>query len=699
MRMKEFLPATLFLCVFTPFFGHAAPFSWVNNVGGDASGSWAVPSNWSPTGIPGAADSADFSQLDITVDSIIRLDAHQSVNALIFGDLDPSTNSAAGWTIHHGFLMGGVTLTLAGPAPSITVNELSAGKSVTMEVVLEGNAGLIKEGPGMLRLWTNTVYTGDTLINAGTLDIGAGSFNASVPAGLQLAGGSVLFNRMDGYTQAGVIKGTSSNSTLRTAESSGPTTLMFDGTNLFGAIQNQGASTLVLKATANTTNFFPGPNSGVPNAGDGVFRNTTDNGTLVIDGGTWDLNGANWSVGVGNMFRGTTTITNATVITGGARYMRGILRLERGGSLLVTNSANLSGGTANISRLSFEGDPPPGDITGIYVSDGALLDVWANGFALDIGTANATRGSNCVSFIHQTGGVVQRAVNGVSSGGNGRAIFIGSPNPEHTGRYTLEGGKLICTDLIGPRFGAPQYISRNYFNWTGGLLSCRTFEARLLVGGTLTNGGGVLAPGDIGLAASTTINGDYVVSASNAVLAIDIGGRTAAAQAAGVVGVTNAYDSLRQVTGNIRLGGRLEVRLMDGFENDVTPADSFTIVAGDPTHISVSGTFDNVENGRVEIIGQPGRSFRVTTTGTSVVLDDITPLPPQLAARLDPPNVMVLSWPTNNASGFVLQSADDLTNPIGWGNVAGSPLESEGTNYLFEFTEGLRRFFRLHKPQ
>jgi autotransporter-associated beta strand protein len=700
MRMKKYLPAALFLCLAATPFAKAAPFSWTNNVGGDASGSWAVPLNWNPTGIPGAADSADFSQIDITVDAIITLDANQSISALLFGDLDRSTNSAAGWTITGG-LLGGSTLTLAGSPSSIIVNDLAAGKSLTIDVPLVGSEGWVKVGAGTLRLGANNTYTGFTSVAGGTLEIGTGSANGSVPAGLNVGGdGSVVFNRSDDYVQEGFITGRSTNAALRTAPGSGPTTLSFgDDFNQFGAIQNQGASRLVLKANANTTNFFPGPNSGVPNAGDGVFRNTTDNGTLIIDGGTWALNGANWSVGVGNMFRGMTTITNATVITGGARYMRGILRLERGGSLLVTNSANLAGGTANISRLSFEGDPPPGDVTGIYVADGALLDVWANGFAVDIGPANATRGSNCVSFIHQTGGTVLRAVNGVSSGGNGRAIFIGSPNPAHTAYYTLEGGKLICTDLIGPRFSSPQYISTNYFNWTGGLLSCRTFEARLLVGGTLTNGGGILAPGDIGLAASTTINGDYVVSATNAVLAIDIGGRTPAAQAAGIVGVTNAYDNVRQTTGNITLGGRLEVRFMGGFENDITPADSFTIVAADPTHSSLFGIFNNVENDRVEIMGQPGRSFRVTRTGTSVVLDDITPLPPRLAARLDPPNVIVLSWPTNNTGGFVLQSADDLAAPLNWINAAGGGVEVEGTNYVFEFTEGLRRFFRLHKPQ
>ena len=698
MKMNKLLLWALFPCAFASM-AAAAPFAWTNALNGDASGSWAVPLNWNPNGIPGAADGADFSTLDITFDSVITLDANQSINALVFGDLDASTNSpVAGWTIDRG-LLGTATLTLASPDPAIAVNDLSAGRSLTINARLAGSSGLIKSGPGTLRLGADSLYTGSTLVNAGTLQIGVASTSGSVPGGLQLNGGSVAFDRTDGYEQEGIITGNSVTSALRTTGNSGPTVLTFgEGTNLFGAIQNPGSSPLVLKAAANTTNFFPGPNVGAPNNGDGVFRNTSDNGTLVIDGGTWALNGANWSVGVGNMLRGTTIITNATLITGGARYMRGVMHLQRGASLLVTNSANITGGSANISRLSFEGDPPQGDVTGIYVDDGALLDVWAGGFALDIGAANAARGTNCVGFIHQRGGIVQRAVNGVSSGGNGRSIFIGSPNPEFTGYYTLEGGKLICTDLIGPRFSTPQYISTNYFNWTGGLLACRTFETRLLVGGALTNSGGMMAPGDMGLAARTTINGDYFVSASNAVMAIDIGGRAQANQAAGVLGVVDAYDNVQAT--NIRLGGRLEVRFFGGFETNITPADSFTIVSSAATHNSMGGTFNNLVNGRVPIIGLPGKSMRVTITNLTVVLDDFPTEPPQLSARIELETVMVVSWPTNNAIGFTLQATGDLPDPMNWINIAQEEVfEVDGTNKFIEFMDtGPRRFFRLRGP-
>ena len=184
----------------------------------------------------------------------------------------------------------------------------------------------------------------------------------------------------------------------------------------------------------------------------------------------------------------------------------------------------------------------------------------------------------------------------------------------------------------------------------------------------------------------------------NAVLAIDIGGRIPANQAAGVVGVADAYDNIQQTVGDIELGGRLEVRFFGGFETNITPADSFTIVSSDPTHQSLRGTFNNIQNGRVAIVGLPGKSMRVTITNLTVVLDDFPTTPPQLSASLPLENVMVVSWPTNNAIGFTLQATANLNDPMNWINISDGIFEVDGTNQFIEFTDSMRRFFRLRGP-
>ena len=80
--------------------------------------------------------------------------------------------------------------------------------------------------------------------------------------------------------------------------------------------------------------------------------------------------------------------------------------------------------------------------------------------------------------------------------------------------------------------------AKQAFVWTGGQLSVYNYVATNLTSvsgaayagnvGTLTNGGGILAPGDIGTAGKTIVTGNYAVTSANASLAIDIGGTTQA---------------------------------------------------------------------------------------------------------------------------------------------------------------------------
>src|SRR5688572_26212017 len=70
-------------------------------VGGNASGSWNVAANppWSLAAIPGAGDTAHFGTLNIT-NSIVTIDANQSIDHLIFGDT--VTSSAGTWIVNSG---------------------------------------------------------------------------------------------------------------------------------------------------------------------------------------------------------------------------------------------------------------------------------------------------------------------------------------------------------------------------------------------------------------------------------------------------------------------------------------------------------------------------------------------------------------------------------------------------------------------
>src|SRR6266852_3581027 len=70
-----------------------ANYAWQVLSGGNASGSWATPTNWNPN-LPGpttAADTALFNAQDVSGVSTVTLDAAQTIGNITFGDTNPAT--------------------------------------------------------------------------------------------------------------------------------------------------------------------------------------------------------------------------------------------------------------------------------------------------------------------------------------------------------------------------------------------------------------------------------------------------------------------------------------------------------------------------------------------------------------------------------------------------------------------------------
>ena len=122
------------------------------------------------------------------------------------------------------------------------------------------------------------------------------------------------------------------------------------------------------------------------------------------------------------------------------------------------------------------------------------------------------------------------------------------------------------------------------------------------------NNGATIAPG---LSAGIlNVNGG-ISFFSGSTFDIEIGG----------LSVGTEYDRLA-ATGNATINSSLNVSLINGFEDLITSGDVFTILTAN----AVSGGFDNLINGRVELSGGLG-SFLVTMNGNSVTLSDFQ-LPP-----------------------------------------------------------------------
>ena len=164
---------------------------WTCQSGGNASGHWPAATNWNNLKVPQAGDTADFSTLSLTSDSIISLDGNQLINFLTFGNR--SASPAASWTLSPGIPTSS-TLSLSGTAPTLTVYPLGSGKTATISAAISGTSGFTLRGGGTLVLSGENPCTGPTLITAGTLQLSGSISNQSEltvtsGAALQLLGG------------------------------------------------------------------------------------------------------------------------------------------------------------------------------------------------------------------------------------------------------------------------------------------------------------------------------------------------------------------------------------------------------------------------------------------------------------------------------------------------------------------------------
>lgn len=281
-----------------------------------------------------------------------------------------------------------------------------------------------------------------------------------------------------------------------------------------------------------------------------------------------------------------------------------------------TGHGNFTAGGANSGKTTASvgagqtytiGGVAQADQNGTITVDGTMT---GNGFvATNGGTLIGQAGGN---LIGQAGGnLIGQAGGNLSP--RDLAALIGQA-----------GGNLIGQaggNLIGQAGG-------NFVATNGGTIAgSGTFSGNAMVIGN----GGALRPGQSpGL---LTLNGSLIL-ANDATLGVELAGTT----------VGSAYDRVAVTAGAnglVLLDGVLEVKLLDGFAASISSADVFTILTSD---VAITGTFDNVVDGRVTTLDGNG-SFAVTlgAGGTSLVLSDFAAVPePATLAALAGVGAMLL---------------------------------------------------------
>ena len=503
--------------------------------------------------------------------------------------------------------------------PSLATNRSVAGLSLSSTTggwKLSGGSNNFILSIGANGITTAGQTSGTNIISA-NLNIGANqAWQVGAGGNLLLTGSLTNAAANTNYFIAFNSGGNTGNVIL--SPSTGNRILLVSSNNTASIFQVKSSSLLQLggdgvnaPATTSTNQIL---NVGT-NAFGAIGLNTP--GKIQFNSGTWifsDLgkNGA-------DRLTGAVEVNGGTAGFGGARYLgEGTIQIN-GGIFRVGSDATTH--FSNGGRLAL------GSV--FTVATGVATMNLTGGFTdLAQGVGN-TLGSQISTLFNQSGGVFQNgvttgtggAVNTLTIGGTGAGTTNNLTAVTISGGIFISGGTVAAATNAGPG-------SVNNFNFKGGVLAVQSINATnfgssptatvsanqtnvSLALGTLANYGGALAPGSLGTPGKTIVLGNYAVSNSAAVLAIDLGGTNQAN--AFQNGATN-YDFV-SVAGSTTLGGYLSVNLINSFVPAAT--NSFTILTNGGT---LSGAFTNLIGGRVAVTNLSGASFKVVTSATGVVL-------------------------------------------------------------------------------
>jgi T5SS/PEP-CTERM-associated repeat protein len=323
-----------------------------------------------------------------------------------------------------------------------------------------------------------------------------------------------------------------------------------------------------------------------------------------------------------------------------------VLTIENGGSLVNTGGAitEIGGGWSASGFASVTGPGSTWNSDGyVYVgSTGQASMAVLNGGA-------ATMPAMVIRALNS--GNAQVLVSGLGSTLNitNGPLTIGMPEPGFTtqptslvinpgasvnvtqdvdldtnGLLKLAGGTLTAASIGSRDLLTSQY--EGVFDWTAGTLHTG------IVHGSVTNKGGVLAPGlTVG---RTTIDGNYTQLGS-ATLAIDIGGTTPETQ--------HDFVSLE---GAAALAGNLTLSLINGFAPNA--GQTFTIL---DSLAGMTGAFDNAANGQRVMTTDGLGSFQVNYGSGSA---------------FDPNQIVLSDFAANSASDFDHDGDVDANDLAQW---------------------------------
>ncbi len=566
-------------------------YEWV----GGSSGDWTEPANWSPEGIPAAADTAVVESSSIVIATLTENTtiAGLEVEGLgaVAGDFDLTITDHLQWEGGGtGFetFRGTGTITLASGATGHMAEgtsryQMSSGRT------LVNDGSILWDGSG-------TWQGGGRLVNNGELllAMGEGSITFSDLADAVMNSATGTIRRM-GEGGATIGSGLVNDGLIRVEDGIlDISSFNSTGTTGTGSIEVLSGAELLLSGRGNSTQASI--------TGETVTVNTFGSRFTVTD--TYDVTTTHMlGSGGGLRLDADATISDLVLEAG---------FLDGSGTLTVTNSLDWSGGRMEGSGTTTLGPSVPLTIGGANVSLSGTRTLRTEGPVTWTGDADFSSGTTTTVFENAgtftSSGPGERQTNFVTFQNTGTVI--------HDGGTLRFGGEMNNEGEIRIETGTLQ-LNANGTD-TGRYDIAETGRLEFVFGTrTLTESVSITGIGAVAFPGSPVTNrATWQPGTSPGVLAVD--SNWPAMQPEGVLDIEiggptpgTDFDQL-SVTGTATLGGTLRVTLTDGFE----PADGdrFLIIPA----ASVSGSFDALDlpdgleafidvtdDGAELVIGQP----------------------------------------------------------------------------------------------
>ncbi len=429
---------------------------------------------------------------------------------------------------------GDVTISSTVNGGNNTLTISNTGASSAINGIISNLSDLIMAGTGTLTLTANNSYTGTTHINSGILRIGNGGATGLLGSGTVTNNGSLIFNRNNSLTIAGVIEGTGSVTQAGTGTTilsnnntySGGTTIS-SGTLQIGAGGATGAitgaivnnSALVFNTSNNFTlsNTISGSGS-LTQSGTGVVtisginsysgQTTVNSGTIsfnsIGDAGTdTALGNSSASINLGGtgtlQYTGTGhSSTRVITLTGAGGTLdasgSGALSLSGGitgagfGLVLTGSGAGTQSGViATTSGMITKNGSGSWTLSGANTYDGATLItsgtlIAGNDTALGSTVGSTTVSSGATLQLNAVNiGAESLTLNGVGASSNG--ALVGNGVSSYAGNITLASDTFISHN-------ANLTLSGNIGESGGSRALTKSGTSSLSLSGTNTYSGG-----------------------------------------------------------------------------------------------------------------------------------------------------------------------------------------------------------------